>query len=182
MLVKWKSCQTFFAPTFVYCNVSGSFPNNAASILETEKSRTLMTSKLDKKMYWKMPMAATLLCPKVWLFGVDSSAPQLASSSRINTKAHLLGTSVICCPAATLTFIFFLSCDEGLLHWEKPCNTDQMSHFHPKLPGAPKMVRFEWPAKPVIQPWSLACSWIFILNWWYRKKETDVRIKDTGRL
>lgn len=47
-----------------------------------------MMSKLDKAMYWKMLVAATLLHSKVWLFGADHGAPQLGSSSWINTKLN----------------------------------------------------------------------------------------------
>ena len=65
-LVKWKSYHTFFPPTFVYWNASGSLSHNIASILETEKSRSLMTCKLDKEMYWKMLVAAVFQGLALW--------------------------------------------------------------------------------------------------------------------
>lgn len=172
-----EELSDFFPHAFVYWNAPGSLPDNPGSILETEKSRSLMTCKLDEAMYWKMPVAAMLLHSKVWLSGTDSGAPQLGSSGWINAELnwHSSLANQWSGPLPPPPILSALPSAEGLLHWEKPYNTDQRSHLH--LPEAQKIVRFEWPRKTVIQPQSPGCSWIFTLNCWYRRMETDMRIK-----
>lgn len=51
-----EEMSDIFHPAFVYCYASRSLPDNPASILETDKSRCLMMSKLVKEMYSKMLM------------------------------------------------------------------------------------------------------------------------------
>lgn len=51
-----EEMSDIFHPAFVYCYAPRSLPDNPASILETDKSRCLMMSKLVKEMYSKMLM------------------------------------------------------------------------------------------------------------------------------